>query len=294
MAHFNEPRPLENFVSTDKPHKLLREEARIKKWLDGFFITHYKIVPDQDYGFVVNVSRDVRLDSLELTEIPVKFNRVDGGFYITRNRLTSLYGAPDKVGGSFSCDYNNLSSLEYGPQQVFDRYSCYDNKLISLKGSPVSVFSFDCSQNKLTSLIGGPREALNAYYANNNLLVSLNGSPLVVGVAFSIENNKLTSLEGGPEIVGGWYDCSNNDLESFFHFPSLRAESALTRKLNKIEEGEVRPFYCSGNARLGDAQYEESWDELYKFHLIARERVKMEERLPEAEAPRAKKAKIKL
>ena len=175
----------ESFGGNKKiPHKLLTDYLSIKKWLDDFHLTEYEIVPDIEYQFVVNVGRDVMLDNLELTEIPIKFNHVEGSFYITHNRLTSLYGSPLTVGGNFCCDNNNLSSLEYGPEKVNDLYSCYDNILTSLNGSPASVLSFDCSQNKLSSLEGGPQEVLNYYYAKNNLLMRLKGSPPAVGGGF--------------------------------------------------------------------------------------------------------------
>ena len=57
----------------------------------------------------------VRMDGMNLTEIPVKFGSVSGSFICNNNQLTSLKNAPMDVGGVFYCDNNELTSLEFLP-----------------------------------------------------------------------------------------------------------------------------------------------------------------------------------
>lgn len=54
-------------------------------------------------------------------------------------KLTSLYGCPDKVLGSFFCSGNKLTSLEYSPSSVEGHFFCSFNKLVSLKYSPNNI-----------------------------------------------------------------------------------------------------------------------------------------------------------
>ena len=46
------------------------------------------------------------------TEIPYKFNIVNGSFDCSWNNMTSLRNAPNKVTGKFDCSWNNISSIE--------------------------------------------------------------------------------------------------------------------------------------------------------------------------------------
>ncbi len=78
---------------------------------------------------MIDVDVDVNMNHLELTEIPIKFGRVQGRFSCSYNNLTTLKNCPDWVGGSFDCSRNNLTSLEGFP--VFIKGDVYfsDNKL---------------------------------------------------------------------------------------------------------------------------------------------------------------------
>ena len=128
-------------------------------------ITNYTINRDGS----IDVDGDVNLSYMELTEIPLKFNKVRGCFYCYGNKLTSLEGSPERVGGNFSCYNNQLTSLIGSPKEVGGYFSC----------------------------------------SNNNQLTSLEGSPKEVGGGFYCHNNQLTTLEGCPEIVGDSFDCDN-------------------------------------------------------------------------------------
>jgi hypothetical protein len=57
----------------------------------------------------VDVDGDVDMSNMNLTEIPVKFGRVEWDFSCANNRLTSLKNCPEFVGGIFNCHSNNLT-----------------------------------------------------------------------------------------------------------------------------------------------------------------------------------------
>jgi len=89
----------------------------------------------------------------------VKFGKISGNFWCSRNKLTTLEGGPQEVGGHFDCDSNQLTILEGAPQKVGGSFDCSDNELISLEGGPQEVgWNFNCSYNQLTSLEGAPQK----------------------------------------------------------------------------------------------------------------------------------------
>jgi hypothetical protein len=77
----------------------------------------------------IDVNGNVDLYYMELTELPLVFNRVNGYFRCSYNKLTTLEGCPKWISGNFSCSYNNLTSLEFGPDYVGSNFWCNDNKL---------------------------------------------------------------------------------------------------------------------------------------------------------------------
>ena len=112
-----------------------------------------------------NVPKSVDLHHKNLTEIPIKFNIVQGSFYCDNNQLTSLKNCPKVVQGispfygSFWCFHNKLTSLKYCPKVVQGDFHCHYNKLTSLKYCPKEIKGdCDCSFNKLTSLKYCPKE----------------------------------------------------------------------------------------------------------------------------------------
>ena len=78
----------------------------------------------------IDVDGDVDLWGLDLTELPLTFNKVSGYFNCYNNRLTSLKGCPRWVGGSFGCVDNQLTSLEFSPDYVGGNFYCSNNKLV--------------------------------------------------------------------------------------------------------------------------------------------------------------------
>jgi hypothetical protein len=145
----------------------------------------------------------------------VRFGTVTGNFNCSRNKLTSLVGAPQNVGWSFRCHHNELTSLVGAPQKVGVDFYCSNNKLTSLEGAPQEVgVDFDCENNQLTSLEGAPQEVGVDFNCSHNKLTSLEGAPQKVGGRFNCHHNKLTSLVGAPQKVGWVFNCSYNKISS--------------------------------------------------------------------------------
>ena len=88
-------------------------------------ITNYTINDDGSIDVVGNVN----LWYHELTELPLTFNRINGDFRCSNNRLTTLKGCPRWVSGYFSCANNKLTSLKFSPDYVGDFFSCEYNNL---------------------------------------------------------------------------------------------------------------------------------------------------------------------
>ena len=106
-------------------------------------ITNYTINEDGS----IDVRGDVSLSYKGLTELPLKFRNVTGGFSCSSNQLTSLEGCPKSVAGGFWCYDNQLTSLVGSPQSVGGHFACYNNQLISLDGWPKVSGVFHCSNN---------------------------------------------------------------------------------------------------------------------------------------------------
>jgi hypothetical protein len=77
----------------------------------------------------IDVNGDVFLWNRELTELPLRFNRVTGSFECGGNNLTTLKGSPRWLGIDFSCVGNNLTSLEFSPDYVGGFFDCINNNL---------------------------------------------------------------------------------------------------------------------------------------------------------------------
>ena len=171
------------FESFNEIHSLCRE----------YEITHYTINDDNS----IDVIGDVRLDSLELTEIPLKFNRVSGHFYCHNNKLTSLKGCPEWVGGNFYCERNKLTSLEGGPKIVEMSYDCLDNRdLTTLKGCPEKVGSeFHAGSCGLSEIDFCPKECRTASFSSNYSLHSIKKFPEKC-MRFDFSWTNLRTLDG--------------------------------------------------------------------------------------------------
>ncbi len=105
-------------------------EQEIHNICKEYDIKNYTINPDGS----IDVDGNVDLSYMDLTEIPLKFNKVSGSFYCHNNQLTSLVGGPKEVGRNFDCYNNQLTSLERSPIELGGSFWCNRNPLKSLEG----------------------------------------------------------------------------------------------------------------------------------------------------------------
>ena len=115
-------------------------EQEIHNICNKYDIKNYTINPDGS----IDVDGSVYLYNMDLTEIPLKFNKVSGYFDCSNNQLKSLKGSPKKVGGDFYCSLNKLTSLKGGPEKVYDMFYCGGNPLESLDGYNGNYDMLDC------------------------------------------------------------------------------------------------------------------------------------------------------
>ena len=117
------------------------------------------------------IKGDVDLENLFLTVLPEWLSdvEVEGIFYCSNNKLTTLQGAPETVEDDFFCRKNNLTTLQGAPKTVGGDFYCDSNKLTTLAGAPETVEgSFSCVDNKLTTLAGAPKTVGVAFYCYDN------------------------------------------------------------------------------------------------------------------------------
>lgn len=98
----------------------------------------------------IDVNDDVDLFGIDLTELPLRFNRVNGNFICGLSKLTTLKGSPVWVGGYFSCANNFLKDLNYSPKKVMKDFICSRNNLTDLSSDIEYVGGdFICNHNQL-------------------------------------------------------------------------------------------------------------------------------------------------
>jgi len=176
------------FKPASKEEIKKRKKAKFQRWFEDE-IESGNITKNPDGTY--DAKDDVFIDDMGLTKIPIQFNKVDGYFWCTNNKLTSLEGAPKEVNGDFDCEKNKLTSLEGAPKEVNGDFDCRYNKLTSLKGAPEKVIDgFTCSYNDLTSLEGAPKKVIGIFNCNSNYLTSLKGAPKEVRGNFHCFNQK--------------------------------------------------------------------------------------------------------
>jgi hypothetical protein len=129
-------------------------KERIDKICFDYEINNYTINQDGS----IDVKGSVYLLAKQITQIPLRFNKVSGYFNCSTNKLSSLKGCPNEVGGSFTCSYNReLTTLEYCPEIVGGELACDNCSITSLEGCTKEVGrSFLCYNNMLTSLEYAP------------------------------------------------------------------------------------------------------------------------------------------
>lgn len=230
----------------------LKTKSDVIDWLDFYDITSYSVNKDLS----VDVSIDVYLVDMELSEIPVKFNRVEGNFDCSKNNLKSLKNCPNYVKGNFSCNNNNVTNLDYLPTNIGKDINISVNSIISLKGSPEVVHGdFVCYGNKIESLLYSPKKVFGDFYCYDNLLKTLHHSPQYVEKVFACFNNPIESLKG--------FKCEFKD--AFIH------DDKSGTKIKEIES-----FYKDSS---GIDCAELSYEELIKIQLQQKLLKKLEKEL---------------
>jgi hypothetical protein len=101
----------------------------IKDICNYYGIFGYTINPDGS----IDVNGDVKLTDAGLGRIPIKFNKVDGYFECSYNKLTDLENFPNEISGSVYLTGNNLKNLK-GFGKVGGITYLHSNPLESLEG----------------------------------------------------------------------------------------------------------------------------------------------------------------
>lgn len=249
-----------------------KSKQEIEDWLNHYDIKNYTLMPDDEYGFVVDVRGPVNLEQRGLEAIKVKFNKVYGQFCCDRNELTSLEGCPKEVHGFFSCEKNKLISLQGGPSLVTFGYLCSGNQLISLKGVPDKIYgNFYCSANKLINLGHAPSLVLGNAVLSHNQLQTLEGLGFTGGI-LDVSNNQLKALKGCQEIIMSDFYCHANLLENLEYCPKV-IKGVFNFSQNRIKNLEFFPDQgyktcdATENKGLTDLQRRDEFDFFYKEHL---------------------------
>ena len=102
-------------------------EQEIHNICEKYTITDYSINPDGS----IDVDGNVKLTYEGLGRIPIKFNKVNGYFECSYNKLTDLENFPNEISGSVYLTGNNLKNLK-GFGKV--------GGLIYLNGNPLESF----------------------------------------------------------------------------------------------------------------------------------------------------------
>ena len=145
----------------------------IDKICKRYGIKNYTINDDG----TIDVNENVTFFNRGLTELPLVFNKVNGDFICSRNKLSTLKGCPRWVGGYFTCSGNGLTSLEFSPDYVNE--------------------AFVCNSNDLTDLVGSPKQVGGGF------------------VCFS--NPNLITIKGCPEKIGKIFNCLHTPIGSIFN-----------------------------------------------------------------------------
>ena len=105
------------------------------------------------YGYTINsdgsidVDGNVKLTYEGLGRIPIKFNKVDGYFECSYNKLTDLENFPNEISGSVYLTGNNLKNLK-GFGKVGGLIYLNDNPLESLEGYNGDINKVFCLNKK--------------------------------------------------------------------------------------------------------------------------------------------------
>ena len=169
-----------------------------EEFCENYGIWSYNI-DDDNY---INTNSPVFLSERGITELPVKFGTVNGGFYISNNELVTLKGCPKKI--------------------INGSLSAAENKLTSLEGCPIEIDGdLYLHQNKITNLEHFPKKLSGSVYLRDNNLTTLKGCAKTINGDFYIsENKKLTSLKHGPNNLSGDYHALSCNITTLDYLPT--------------------------------------------------------------------------
>ena len=121
-------------------------EKDIDKICKKYRIKNYTINQDGS----IDVDGNVWLYEKKLTELPLKFNKVNWYFDCSRNYLTTLEGSPKEINGDFYCRNNELTSFEFAPKIIRGYFYCQNNNIKSFEYFPSFVKDdFGCDYNPI-------------------------------------------------------------------------------------------------------------------------------------------------
>ena len=175
--------------------KFYTDKQQIINWLEKHEVKNYTLVPDEQYGFVVDVYGDVNLRDKKLLNIPVKFNKISGSFYCDNNKLNSLEFCPQIIGDNFYCYSNQLTSLEFCPQTVGRSFNCSENKITSLEFCPETIGgNFWCGSNQLLKEIQEITDFKLIYLEHQKIIIAKFSDKLESDL-YSDKNKKSTKIK---------------------------------------------------------------------------------------------------
>ena len=126
--------------------KLFESFEDIDKICKKYNIENYTINPDGS----IDVNDVVNLWNIGLTKLPLKFNKINGNFSCSYNKLATLEGSPKEVNSDFRCYNNKLTSFEFAPKIIRGSFYCYNNNIKSFEYFPSYVKDgFYCWNNPI-------------------------------------------------------------------------------------------------------------------------------------------------
>ena len=99
------------------------KEDEIHAICRDYDIENYTINPDGS----IDSENHVDLSYFKIKKLPIKFNKVMGGFECNNNKLTTLEGSPNYVGRDFHCRNNNILTFEGAPNYIRGVFYCLYN-----------------------------------------------------------------------------------------------------------------------------------------------------------------------
>jgi len=128
--------------------KLFESFEDIHEICDKYGIKNYTINPDGS----IDVHESVYLSKLNLKKLPLKFNKVNGWFSCSRNKLKTLEGFPIEINNGLQLNINELTSFKYSPKIIRGVFSCEWNNIKSFEYFPIYVGGFGgfyCQHNPI-------------------------------------------------------------------------------------------------------------------------------------------------